>query len=78
MGGGGQDTGDEKTKDEWKRGKKTKNIKKMREARERGKTRCGQQNKKETQQEEGRKHKESEMNGEGCEEGQRGARKRTS
>ena len=32
---------------------------------------CGQQNKKETQQKEGRKHKESEMNGEGCEEGER-------
>ena len=47
----------------------------MREARERGKTGCGQQNKKETQQEEGRKHKESGMNGEGCEEGERGARK---
>ena len=43
----------------------------MREAKERGKTGCGQQNKKETQQKEGRKHKESEMNGEGCEEGER-------
>ena len=59
-------------------GQKTKHIKKMREARERGKTGCRQQNKKETQQEEGRKHKESGMNGEGCEEGERGARKRTS
>ena len=59
-------------------GRKTKNIIKMREARERGKTGCGQQNKEEPQQEEGRKHKESGMNGEGCEEGERGARKRTS
>lgn len=59
-------------------GQKTENVEKMREARERGKTGCGQQNKKEPQQKEGRKHKESGMNGEGCEEGERGARKTTS
>ena len=53
-------------------GQKTEYIEKMREAKERGKTGCGQQNKKETQQKEGRKHKESEMNGEGREEGERG------
>lgn len=61
--GGGQDTGDEKAKDECGRGAKTENVEKMREARERGKTGCGQQNKKEPQQKEGRKHKESGMNG---------------
>ena len=52
-------------------GQKAENVEKMSEARERGKMGCGQQNKKETQQKEGRKHKESEMNGEGCEEGER-------
>ena len=37
MGRGGQDTGDEKSKDDQERGKRQKNVEKMREARERSK-----------------------------------------
>ena len=45
MGTVGQDTGDEKSKDDQERGKQQKNVEKMREARERRKTECVQPHK---------------------------------
>ena len=63
-----------------KEGQKAENVGKMREARERGKIECGQTYKtgrRQSRRREGNR-KESETNGEGCEEGERGARKRAS
>ena len=56
-----------------RKGKKTDNEEKMREAKERGKTGmwATTQNRGETEQKEKRKTKKSEMNGEGSEEGEK-------
>ena len=69
MGRGGQDTGDEKTKGDQKRGKmqKCRNVEKMREAGERSKIGHGQPRRIGRRQSRWRERnrKESEMNGKG-------------
>ena len=58
MGRGSQDTGDQKTKDDHKRGKKPpENVEKMRAKRRQNRMRATQQNRKKTKQKEGRKQK---------------------
>ena len=78
MGRGGQDTEGEKTK-RVRMGVKAENVEKMSKARERGKREWGLSHKtgrRQSRRREGNR-KESEMNGEGCEKGER-ARKRAS